>query len=138
MVGTIRLKKPGQSGFFTTATVLARDNIFGPTGPKWQRFRSGELAQGASANHDHCGEKAPPYKVDALPGSVHQTRNGNCLPGTIVESGITSPYYLDWFQQSHDALQGTARPAHCFVLENGILGTKGSPSHQGPSGSCKQ
>lgn len=46
--------------------------------------------------------------------------NGNCLPGTVVESGITSPYYLDFFLQSHKALQGTARPTHYFVLENSI------------------
>lgn len=60
-----------------------------------------------------------------LPDSVHQTRNGNCLPGTVAESGITSPYYLDWFQQSYNALQGTARLARYSVLGSGILDTNG-------------
>ncbi|KAF2817716.1 Piwi-domain-containing protein [Mytilinidion resinicola] len=46
--------------------------------------------------------------------------NRNCLPGTLVESGVTSPYYFDFYLQAHNGLQGTARPAHYFVLENGM------------------
>ncbi|KAF2502246.1 Piwi-domain-containing protein [Lophium mytilinum] len=46
--------------------------------------------------------------------------NMNCLPGTLVESGVTSPYYFDFYLQAHNGLQGTARPAHYFVLENGM------------------
>jgi eukaryotic translation initiation factor 2C len=46
--------------------------------------------------------------------------NGNCLPGTVVESGITSPYYFDFFLQSQNGLVGTARPTHYIVLENGM------------------
>lgn len=47
-------------------------------------------------------------------------RDGNCLPGTVVDSGITSPYYFDFFLQSHEPLKGSARPTHYFVLENGM------------------
>jgi len=47
-------------------------------------------------------------------------RNGNLPAGTCVETGVTSPYFLDFYLQSHHGLQGTARPAHYFVLENGM------------------
>ncbi|KAF2798180.1 Piwi-domain-containing protein [Melanomma pulvis-pyrius CBS 109.77] len=46
--------------------------------------------------------------------------NGNCVPGTLVDSGITSPYFSDFFLQSHHGLKGTAIPTHYFVLENGM------------------
>ncbi|KAF2122915.1 hypothetical protein BDV96DRAFT_656661 [Lophiotrema nucula] len=46
--------------------------------------------------------------------------NGNCVAGTMVEGGITSPFFADFFLQSHHALQGTAIPCHYFVLENGM------------------
>jgi eukaryotic translation initiation factor 2C len=44
--------------------------------------------------------------------------NENCKPGTIVDSVVTSPYYTDFFLQSHNGINGTARPAHYFVLKN--------------------
>lgn len=47
-------------------------------------------------------------------------KTGNCRPGTVVDSGITSPYGFDFFLQSHKGLVGTARPAHYIVLENGM------------------
>ena len=46
------------------------------------------------------------------------TKNGNCPPGTYVDDVVTSPYYADFYLQSHSSLQGTARPAHYFVLRN--------------------
>lgn len=42
----------------------------------------------------------------------------NCGPGTTVDNVVTSPYYQDFYLQSHSALKGTARPAHYFVIEN--------------------
>jgi eukaryotic translation initiation factor 2C len=44
--------------------------------------------------------------------------NGNCPPGTLVDTAITSPYYQDFYLQSHNAIKGTAHPAHYFVLVN--------------------
>ncbi|KAF2867614.1 hypothetical protein BDV95DRAFT_597829 [Massariosphaeria phaeospora] len=46
--------------------------------------------------------------------------NGNCLPGTNVDKLVTSPYYQDFYLQSHSGFKGTARPTHYFVLEDGI------------------
>lgn len=47
-----------------------------------------------------------------------KTDTGNCLPGTVVDSGITHPYNFDFFLVSHDAVHGTARPTHYVVLQN--------------------
>jgi hypothetical protein len=44
----------------------------------------------------------------------------NCKPGTLVDQIVTSPYFNDFYLQSHKGLQGTARHAHYFVLENTI------------------
>ncbi|KAF2643953.1 hypothetical protein P280DRAFT_514930 [Massarina eburnea CBS 473.64] len=44
--------------------------------------------------------------------------NGNCQPGTLVDRVITSPFYQDFYLQSHNGLKGTAKPAHYFVLVN--------------------
>ena len=50
------------------------------------------------------------------------TRSGNCPPGIVVDRGVTSPYYFDFFLLSHNVPggEGTARPAHYFVLQNEI------------------
>ncbi|KAF2864177.1 Piwi-domain-containing protein [Piedraia hortae CBS 480.64] len=45
-------------------------------------------------------------------------RNGNPLPGTLVESGVTHPYENDFYLCSHAAIKGTARPMHYHVLLN--------------------
>lgn len=45
-------------------------------------------------------------------------RKENCHPGTTVDDVVTSPYYQDFYLQSHAAIQGTARPAHYFVITN--------------------
>lgn len=43
-------------------------------------------------------------------------RNGNALPGTLVESGVTHPFEYDFYLCAHNALKGTARPVHYHVL----------------------
>ena len=45
-------------------------------------------------------------------------RNGNPLPGTLVETGCTQPYENDFYLCSHAALKGTARPTHYHVILN--------------------
>ena len=53
-----------------------------------------------------------PHPADAMP------KNGNCRPGTLVDTTVTSPYFRDFYLQSDNGLKGTAKPAHYFVLEN--------------------
>ncbi|KAI1210063.1 Piwi-domain-containing protein [Annulohypoxylon truncatum] len=45
-----------------------------------------------------------------------QDRNGNPLPGTLVERDVTHPHHWDWYLCSHVAIQGTARPVHYQVI----------------------
>ncbi|KAF9931666.1 hypothetical protein FBU30_009727 [Linnemannia zychae] len=43
-------------------------------------------------------------------------RSFNCLPGTVVDTGIVHPFEFDFYLQSHAGLLGTSRPAHYNVL----------------------
>ncbi|KAI1385411.1 Piwi-domain-containing protein [Hypoxylon trugodes] len=43
-------------------------------------------------------------------------RNGNPLPGTLVERDVTHPQHFDFYLCSHAAIQGTARPVHYQVI----------------------
>lgn len=54
----------------------------------------------------------PTNLADAMKG------NGNCFPGTLVDSAVTSPYNGDFYLQTQNAIKGTARPCHYFVLKN--------------------
>ncbi|KAL1799385.1 hypothetical protein ACET3X_003422 [Alternaria dauci] len=42
----------------------------------------------------------------------------NCKPGTVVDTSVTSPYFKEFFLQSHSGLQGTTKPAHYFVIQD--------------------
>ncbi|KAI0338704.1 Piwi-domain-containing protein [Trametopsis cervina] len=46
----------------------------------------------------------------------HMTRNGNTVPGTVVDKGITSIYGHDFYLQAHNGLKGSVRPTHYNVL----------------------
>lgn len=43
-------------------------------------------------------------------------RNGNPLPGTLIERDVTDPHGWDFLLYSHIALQGTSRPVHYHVI----------------------
>ncbi|OMH79088.1 Protein argonaute-3, partial [Zancudomyces culisetae] len=61
------------------------------------------------------------HKTKLFPmGSGDDTsdRSGNCLPGTVVDSTITSPYLFDFYLQSHSGIQGTSKPVHYYVLKD--------------------
>jgi eukaryotic translation initiation factor 2C len=47
-------------------------------------------------------------------------KNGNPLPGTLVEREVTHPFHYDFYLCSHVAIQGTARPVHYHVLHDEI------------------
>jgi eukaryotic translation initiation factor 2C len=51
--------------------------------------------------------------------------NTNIKPGFVVDSKIVSVPNVDFYLQSHQALKGTARPAHYVMLENGMGLTSG-------------
>ncbi|KAF4508562.1 hypothetical protein G6O67_004923 [Ophiocordyceps sinensis] len=43
-------------------------------------------------------------------------KNGNALPGTLVEKEVTHPFMWDFYMCSHVAIQGTARPVHYHII----------------------
>ncbi|KAJ0318728.1 hypothetical protein Brms1b_004217 [Colletotrichum noveboracense] len=43
-------------------------------------------------------------------------KNGNPLPGTLLEKEVCHPFWWDFYLCSHVAIQGTARPVHYTVL----------------------
>ncbi len=49
-------------------------------------------------------------------------RSMNCLPGTCVDTGVTSEQFYDFYLNSHAGIQGTSRPSKYTVLidENNI------------------
>ena len=52
-------------------------------------------------------------------------RSGNPNNGTVVDRGMTSMWNWDFYLQAHACLQGTAKPAHYYVVLDEIFG-KGS------------
>lgn len=46
----------------------------------------------------------------------HMTKSRNIKNGTVVDRGVTQATIWDFFLTAHQALQGTARPAHYTVL----------------------
>ncbi|KAH7380393.1 hypothetical protein DE146DRAFT_295085 [Phaeosphaeria sp. MPI-PUGE-AT-0046c] len=60
----------------------------------------------------HSTRFFPEKAADAMPN------NENCKPGLLVEGAVTHPYYGDFYLQTHNAIKGTARPCHYFVLRN--------------------
>ncbi|KAB5514942.1 ribonuclease H-like domain-containing protein [Coniochaeta sp. 2T2.1] len=76
--------------------------------------------------------KGLPRLTVVVVGKRHHTRfyasqEGNAdrsskpKPGTVVDRGVTEARNWDFFLQSHAAIQGTARPAHYFVLLDEIF-----------------
>lgn len=48
-------------------------------------------------------------------------RGSNPVNGTVVDRGITEARNWDFFLQAHAAIQGTARPAHYYVVHDEIF-----------------
>jgi hypothetical protein len=48
-------------------------------------------------------------------------RSGNPQNGTVVDRGVTEARNWDFFLQAHTAIQGTARPAHYYIVYDEIF-----------------
>ncbi|KAK4075706.1 hypothetical protein Trihar35433_2266 [Trichoderma harzianum] len=77
-------------------------------------------------------KKGLPRMTVAIVGKRHHTRfypttaadadkGGNTKAGTVVDRGVTEARSWDFFLQAHTALQGTARPAHYYVVLDEIF-----------------
>lgn len=65
-------------------------------------------------------------------------RSSNPKNGTIVDRGITEARNWDFFLQAHTGLQGTARPAHYFVILDEIFAKRPVPPGQTPADALEQ
>ena len=54
-------------------------------------------------------------------------RSSNPKNGTVVDRGVTEARNWDFFLQSHTALQGTARPAHYYIVLDEIFSKRKVP-----------
>ena len=77
-------------------------------------------------------KKGLPYITIIIVGKRHHTRfypttvsdadsSSNPKNGTVVDRGVTEVRNWDFFLQSHTALQGTARPAHYYIILDEIF-----------------
>ncbi|KZL66534.1 rna interference and gene silencing protein, partial [Colletotrichum incanum] len=77
-------------------------------------------------------KKGLPHFTVVIVGKRHHTRfyptreadadrSSNPKPGTIVDRGVTEARNWDFFLQAHATIQGTARPAHYFVVLDEIF-----------------
>jgi len=54
-------------------------------------------------------------------------RSSNPQNGTVVDRGVTEERNWDFFPQAHTAIQGTARPAHYYVVYDQIFWRRVQP-----------
>ncbi|KAI9729649.1 MAG: hypothetical protein M1818_008452 [Claussenomyces sp. TS43310] len=59
-------------------------------------------------------------------------RSANCKNGTVVDRGVTEVRNWNFFLQAHTCLQGTARPAHYYIILDEIFRGKKpkNPAHK--------
>lgn len=60
------------------------------------------------------------HHIRFFPGGGAGDKNGNPLPGTIIEHEVTHPFHFDFYLCSHVAIQGTARPVHYHVIHDEV------------------
>ena len=80
-------------------------------------------------------KKGLPHMSIIIVGKRHNTRfyptkkedadrSSNPQNGTVVDRGVTEAGNWDFFLQAHTALQGTARPAHYYIILDEIFRTR--------------
>jgi eukaryotic translation initiation factor 2C len=61
-----------------------------------------------------CGKR---HHSRFYPTAAEQkSNNGNTLPGTVQDRGLSSPFLFDFNLQAHSGLQGHVRPTHYVVI----------------------
>ncbi|KAK5999083.1 Argonaute RISC catalytic component 2 [Cladobotryum mycophilum] len=90
------------------------------------------LLRSACAESYKAANQKEPRLTIIIVGKRHHTRfyptqlsdadnSGNTKAGTVVDRGVTEARSWDFFLQAHTALQGTARPAHYYVVLDEIF-----------------
>ncbi|EFR05376.1 hypothetical protein MGYG_08387 [Nannizzia gypsea CBS 118893] len=63
------------------------------------------------------------------PTKAEDSEKDNARCGTVVDRGVTETRNWDFFLQAHTALQGTARPAHYYIVLDEIFSRRQNPAY---------
>lgn len=127
----LELWKSHNRGAIPENVIIFRDGV---SEGQFSQVISDELPFIREACEKVCGKKAPKLSI-IVSVKRHQTRfyptdekemsnSGNIKNGTVIDRGITQARFWDFYLTAHDALQGTARPAHYTVLLDEIFRAK--------------
>ncbi|KAI9571925.1 ribonuclease H-like domain-containing protein [Boletus coccyginus] len=127
-ISRFELYRVHNKGKLPKQVILYRDGV---SESQFVQVRTHELRELKKAI-EHFGSYNPKLSI-VVCGKRHHTRfyptreedaaqDGNPLPGTVVDRGVTPAYEFDFFLQAHGGLKGTTRPTHYFVVhdENGF------------------
>ncbi|KAF8125615.1 Piwi domain-containing protein [Boletus edulis] len=127
-ISRFELYRAHNDGKLPERVILYRDGV---SESQFMQVRQYELKQMKKA-FEHFDSYQPKLSI-VICGKRHHTRfyptkpedaaaDGNPLPGTVVDRGVTPAYEFDFFLQPHGSLKGTARPTHYYVVhdENGF------------------
>ncbi|KAK2871788.1 hypothetical protein FQN49_002828 [Arthroderma sp. PD_2] len=64
-----------------------------------------------------------------FPTKAEDSEKDNARCGTVVDRGVTETRNWDFFLQAHTALQGTARPAHYYIVVDEIFCRRQNPAY---------
>ncbi|KAJ5606324.1 hypothetical protein N7510_009105 [Penicillium lagena] len=66
-----------------------------------------------------------------------QDRTQNAINGTVIDRGVTRPRDWDFYMQAQAPLQGSARPAHYFVIHDEIFTNRDVSKESRPADSLE-
>lgn len=121
-------REKGKHQFFPENILVYRDGV---SEGQYSKVVDEELPRLRQACKDLYSasdqDKGLPHLTIIIVGKRHHTRFyptqendadrfSNPRPGTIVDRGVTEARNWDFFLQPHAAIQGTARPAHYYIV----------------------
>ncbi|KAF9238677.1 Piwi domain-containing protein [Melanogaster broomeanus] len=127
-ISRFELYESRNNGSLPERVIIYRDGV---SESQYAQLRQYELPQMQMAFTKFDRREAPykPRLTIVVCGKRHHTRfypteegnaamDGNPLPGTVVDRGVTPAYEFDFFLQAHGGLKGTTRPTHYFVVHD--------------------
>ncbi|KAI3393972.1 hypothetical protein diail_3451 [Diaporthe ilicicola] len=124
-------KTAGKNSRFPEAILIFRDGVSEGQYEMIKELELPLLQKACEELYDPVGQNRPRITI-VIVAKRHHTRfgpttldtadgNGNCLPGTVTDRGITDAHQWDFWLLAHSAIQGHARPAHYFVIHDEIF-----------------
>ena len=113
--------RTGHVGAFPTHVIYFRDGV---SEGQFAQVLDQEISEIKRWFRQNAGKMPMPKFTVIVATKRHHIRffpqkgdkNGNPLPGTLVEKEVTHPFLWDFYMCSHVAIQGTARPVHYHII----------------------